>query len=271
MLTNVRALAASLAPEEAVERLEALHASASNALRDALERYLSTGSAPTPEERARFRYPELRLDYRPTGPLPAIKRAYAKFQGRGAYATTVTQPGVLPALPPGAASSARRRLRSDDRRRRQPAGDALPLRVRARRRARARASLRGGARPPLSRPRSSPPSATRSRTGPGSRRTASRARSPSSTRCASTTRCGASSTTPAPTGGRSSPGSCSPTITATSTSSCAGRSSSSRPDGPFDETRPARRHRHRPASTTPEEAAARAASLALASFPDAGL
>ena len=92
MLTNVRALAASLAPEEAVDRLEALHASASNALRDALERYLATGLAPAPEERARFRYPELRLDYKPTGPLPAIKRAYAKFQGRGSYATTVTQP-----------------------------------------------------------------------------------------------------------------------------------------------------------------------------------
>jgi AMP nucleosidase len=95
MLTNLRALAASLAPEEAVDRLEALHASASNALRDALERYLATGSAPSPEERARFRYPELRLDYKPSGPLPAIKRAYAKFQGRGSYATTVTQPAFF--------------------------------------------------------------------------------------------------------------------------------------------------------------------------------
>ena len=94
MLMNLRA-AASLTPEEAVDRLEALHAAASNALRDALARYLATGVAPTPEERARFRYPELRLDYAPSGPLPAIKRAYAKFQGRGAYATTVTQPGFF--------------------------------------------------------------------------------------------------------------------------------------------------------------------------------
>jgi len=82
-------------PEEAVERLTDLHAGATNALRDALERYFATGIPPDPAERARFRYPELRLTYRPEGPRPVIKRAYAKFRGPGVYATTVTQPALF--------------------------------------------------------------------------------------------------------------------------------------------------------------------------------
>ncbi|HEX2726457.1 MAG TPA: AMP nucleosidase, partial [Beijerinckiaceae bacterium] len=65
---------------------------ATGALRDALERFFATGVPPTPAERLRFRYPELRLTYRPQGPIPAIKRAYAKFEGPGTYATTVTHP-----------------------------------------------------------------------------------------------------------------------------------------------------------------------------------
>jgi AMP nucleosidase len=80
------------APEQAVERLEALHAAATGALRDALERFFATGVPPTAAERLRFRYPELRLTYRPQGPIPAFKRAYAKFEGPGTYATTVTHP-----------------------------------------------------------------------------------------------------------------------------------------------------------------------------------
>jgi AMP nucleosidase len=80
------------APEQAVERLESLHAEATDALRDALERFFATGVPPTPAERLRFRYPELRLTYRPQGPIPANKRAYAKFEGAGTYATTVTHP-----------------------------------------------------------------------------------------------------------------------------------------------------------------------------------
>jgi AMP nucleosidase len=79
-------------PEQAVERLEALHAAATGALRDALERFFANGVPPSPAERLRFRYPELRLTYRPQGPIPAIKRAYAKFEGPGTYATTVTHP-----------------------------------------------------------------------------------------------------------------------------------------------------------------------------------
>ena len=79
-------------PEEAVERLIALHDSAIEAQRQALEHFFATGTAPTPLERSRFRYPELRLDYRSTSLPPVKQRAYAKFQGPGTYATTITQP-----------------------------------------------------------------------------------------------------------------------------------------------------------------------------------
>jgi AMP nucleosidase len=85
----------TLTPEQAVDQLEALHASASDALREALERFLETRIPPTPDERAKFRYPELRLIYEPRGPSPSIKRAYAKFQGPGVYSTTVTQPAFF--------------------------------------------------------------------------------------------------------------------------------------------------------------------------------
>ncbi|MDY0882653.1 AMP nucleosidase [Dongia soli] len=79
-------------PEEAVDRLKEMHVAATTALRDALERYLVDGQAPSTAELARFRYPELRLTYRPEGVMPASARAYAKFQGPGVYSTTITQP-----------------------------------------------------------------------------------------------------------------------------------------------------------------------------------
>ncbi|MFL5194381.1 MAG: AMP nucleosidase [Microvirga sp.] len=82
-------------PEEAVERLIALHDSAIEAQRQALEQFFSTGTPPTPFERSRFRYPELRLDYRSSAVPPIKQRAYAKFQGPGVYATTITQPGFF--------------------------------------------------------------------------------------------------------------------------------------------------------------------------------
>ncbi|MDU7559617.1 MAG: AMP nucleosidase, partial [Pseudomonas sp.] len=48
---------------EAVDRLAALHERATTALSQALKRYLKDRIEPTPEERALFRYPELRLTY----------------------------------------------------------------------------------------------------------------------------------------------------------------------------------------------------------------
>ena len=82
-------------PETAVDRLAALHAGATGALQDALTRYLETRVPPDETERLQFRYPELRVTYQASGPIPRINRATAKFQAPGTYATTVTQPGAF--------------------------------------------------------------------------------------------------------------------------------------------------------------------------------
>ena len=81
-----------LSPEQAVDRLEALHNAAVVALRTALARFAASGTPPDAATRAGFRYPELRLDWHPTGAIPFTRRAWAKFQVPGGYATTVTQP-----------------------------------------------------------------------------------------------------------------------------------------------------------------------------------
>ncbi len=85
----------SLTPAQAVDRLEALHAEAVAAVRTALARFVKQGIPPTAEERAQFRYPELRVTWHPTGPAPMPRRAWAKFQAPGTYATTVTKPGFF--------------------------------------------------------------------------------------------------------------------------------------------------------------------------------
>ncbi len=85
----------ALSPEQAVERLDLLHGQATAALRESLARFVADGTPPGPEQRARFRYPELRLDWRPTGKLPFTRRAWAKLQVPGIYATTVTQPAFF--------------------------------------------------------------------------------------------------------------------------------------------------------------------------------
>jgi AMP nucleosidase len=82
-------------PQDAVDRLIGLHDAAVQAQRDCLERFFATGTAPSLEERTRFRYPELRVSYRASGPVPRTQRAYAKFQGPGDYAITVTQPAAF--------------------------------------------------------------------------------------------------------------------------------------------------------------------------------
>ncbi len=79
-------------PEAAVARLQVLHAGATRALRTAVTRFLDDGTTPDGTARLQFRYPELRLTYAPTGAMPRLKRATAKFQAPGTYATTVTQP-----------------------------------------------------------------------------------------------------------------------------------------------------------------------------------
>jgi AMP nucleosidase len=80
-------------PQEAIDRLEDIHAASVKALRDSLAHFVKTRTPPTPEERARFRYPEIRVTYSPDGPPPVSERAYAKFNAPGVYVTSLTCPG----------------------------------------------------------------------------------------------------------------------------------------------------------------------------------
>jgi AMP nucleosidase len=82
----------NLTPQAAVARLTDLHTEACNSLKAALDRYLATRETPDPEARSQWRYPELVVTYDAQGLQPNISRAYAKFQGPGRYATTVTHP-----------------------------------------------------------------------------------------------------------------------------------------------------------------------------------
>jgi AMP nucleosidase len=84
-----------LTPEEAINRLERDHAAACSALRDALARYATAGVVPTADERVRFRYPELRVNWQAGEPVPFTRRAWAKFQTPGLYTTSVTQPAFF--------------------------------------------------------------------------------------------------------------------------------------------------------------------------------
>ncbi|MGE0629116.1 MAG: AMP nucleosidase [Hyphomicrobiaceae bacterium] len=80
-------------PEAAVKRLEKLYTHATSALATALDRYLETRRLPSPDERARFRYPLLRVVYRATDkPRPPTRRAFGKLQREGVYETTITHP-----------------------------------------------------------------------------------------------------------------------------------------------------------------------------------
>jgi AMP nucleosidase len=84
-----------LTPEQAVDRLEELHTAASNALREALARYTESSVVPAAHERLAFRYPELCIDWHPSGTVRFTRRAWAKFQAPGRYTTTVTQPAFF--------------------------------------------------------------------------------------------------------------------------------------------------------------------------------
>ncbi|MDH4561386.1 AMP nucleosidase [Pseudomonas sp. BN411] len=78
--------------EEAVTRLSAYYHRATDALSQALKRYLKERTLPSAAERELFRYPELRVTYHCQGEVPSTVRAYAKVQVPGTYSVTVTQP-----------------------------------------------------------------------------------------------------------------------------------------------------------------------------------
>lgn len=82
-------------PEQAVDRLAALHEQATGALSQALKRYLKDRTEPDEGERALYRYPALRLTYFSQGEVAATTRAYAKVQVAGTYSVTVTQPAAF--------------------------------------------------------------------------------------------------------------------------------------------------------------------------------
>ncbi len=86
MLTQI------LTPQAAVDQLIDLHARATASLKTCLDRYFATRQPPTAAERHSFCYPQLRVTYEAQGVQPSIARAFAKFQGPGTYATTITQP-----------------------------------------------------------------------------------------------------------------------------------------------------------------------------------
>lgn len=80
-------------PNEAIDRLERLYGAARDALRQDLNRFFETRQAPSAEERARYRYPLLRVTYESSKPAMArTQRGYAKFAVPGVHQTTVTQP-----------------------------------------------------------------------------------------------------------------------------------------------------------------------------------
>ncbi|WP_052341203.1 AMP nucleosidase [Salinarimonas rosea] len=90
--THAPQIEACASAEEAVARLGALYDGAADALREAVARFVHGGAPPTPEERARFRYPLLRVIHAGDGAPPRTERAYAKLQATGLYETTLTHP-----------------------------------------------------------------------------------------------------------------------------------------------------------------------------------
>jgi AMP nucleosidase len=82
-------------PAEAVDELERLHEKAVSSLIQAIKRYAETGAQPSAEERASFRYPELRVTYQAGGRVPKLARAYGQLMWPGEYVATITQPAYF--------------------------------------------------------------------------------------------------------------------------------------------------------------------------------
>ncbi|MGQ0532170.1 MAG: AMP nucleosidase [Caulobacteraceae bacterium] len=80
---------------EAVDLLESLHDRAVTALIESIRRFAEQGTPPTLEERALFRYPELRVTYLPGAPAPRLARAYGQLMWPGEYAVSITQPNFF--------------------------------------------------------------------------------------------------------------------------------------------------------------------------------
>jgi AMP nucleosidase len=82
-------------PAQAVDRLEHLYNRAVTALIASVRRFAEQGTPPSANERALFRYPELRVTYLPSKPPPRVSRAYGQLMWPGEYAVTITQPAYF--------------------------------------------------------------------------------------------------------------------------------------------------------------------------------
>jgi len=80
-----------------VEALQALYDESVANLRGDLARFLKTGQKPEPAGcvRGAYAYPELRVRYAPSGPVPRVGRAFALIRTPGDYAVTLTRPALF--------------------------------------------------------------------------------------------------------------------------------------------------------------------------------
>ncbi|MGH7025378.1 MAG: AMP nucleosidase [Caulobacteraceae bacterium] len=80
-----------------VGKLEAEYRRSVTSLREALHAFLSTGTAPDPDQRAAraWVYPALILTYAAKGPSPRLPRAFARFSQSGVYGATITRPDLF--------------------------------------------------------------------------------------------------------------------------------------------------------------------------------
>ena len=209
-----------------LDRLETLYDQSVSNLRLALTRYARDGIRPDPEERRAglFAYPALRIDYGPGTPPPTSRARLCPAQparqlhdlaSPARHCSALTWPSsstISSATIPSASASTARRAK-------------FPIRI-----VLDGADLALGSTAPAELSRwfpvvpSSPTSATRSPTARGSLPAARPARWPCSTGRGPISASPACAITPAPRPSISSASCCSPTMSATSTSSSAGRS-----------------------------------------------
>jgi len=88
---------ASLTPEQALDKLEALYEQSVTALREAIGQYIDQGTLPDTLTRAQgqFVYPELSVSWDGSAKNPQKTRAYARFTHPGCYTTTITRPTLF--------------------------------------------------------------------------------------------------------------------------------------------------------------------------------
>jgi AMP nucleosidase len=80
-----------------IDDLEEIYRRSVANLRHALAAYLRDGARPDPESRASgaFAYPELRVVYAPEGAPARVRRAFARVNRPGVYATSLTRPALF--------------------------------------------------------------------------------------------------------------------------------------------------------------------------------